>query len=741
MNRRTILHFLCGYLMLLFGVIVLMIPFYYNTLSLLEKKQMTLAQEQLTGGLRQLDQQLESLHGIAYSIAQDVGYRTMARKDADELTPADCYQLQRLHTEFARLCMAQPYAEDSGLLLSNNVLFTRERIHLPSQDDYGVFIRFGDMDKETFLSTFGHPDTQWTFLPCMEVVSESGSSQALVWLCSMSQTLSRSPAGVLYATFSVETLTGLLMPDYDAEEAGFTLLSGAGEVLMQSGLAPRGEGQRTLTATSAQSGLTVSLRLSGTLFTNMMQPAVRLMVISFGLLVLAGLCLCAVLAIRSSRPVDRLVELASSVDSAGPEETASSSFEYIGRTVTNLAFSVDLYRQALTNQQQSVRDHVFEALLRETPVRESASSRRRLREFGQCFPDFPERYQLALIVLPDEEEENQLEYLSLRQVALLELIRTQLTPAPYVFSGGHHVVAVLGARSDGDWAQELAALRRTALETQRLHLMIALSDEGHGCEQLHALYQSVQGIIHCASQMDGQLLDVWQRGNFPDQPRKVPLDYAEMSQLHTLLLHAEKTGALSLLHTVYEGTRAATFLDEVMNRQVYYNIRSVILRVKAERYEELSSLEIPDYHGDLSENELIEQLSACCERVCDLLGEAARGRQTSFAASFCRYIDEHLGDSALSVRLVADHFAISEPTLQKAIRMEKGCSFFDYVEQQRYERALSLLRSTSLPIAEVAKVCGFNSTNAFYKAFKRKSSITPAVVRMQAREASLLAGE
>ena len=44
MNRRTILHFLCGYLMLLFGVIVLMIPFYYNTLSLLEKKQMTLAQ-------------------------------------------------------------------------------------------------------------------------------------------------------------------------------------------------------------------------------------------------------------------------------------------------------------------------------------------------------------------------------------------------------------------------------------------------------------------------------------------------------------------------------------------------------------------------------------------------------------------------------------------------------------------------------------------------------------------------
>ena len=117
----------------------------------------------------------------------------------------------------------------------------------------------------------------------------------------------------------------------------------------------------------------------------------------------AGFGFRAVLAVRASRPVDRLVELASRVDGAAPE-SAGSSYEYIGRTVTSLASSVDHYRQALVAQQQSVRDHVFEALLRETPVRESAASRRRIREFAQCFADFPQRYRLALIVLPDEED-------------------------------------------------------------------------------------------------------------------------------------------------------------------------------------------------------------------------------------------------------------------------------------------------------------------------------------------------
>lgn len=734
MNKRTILHFLCGYLILLFGVVLLLIPFYYNTLSLLEKKQMTLAQEQLNGGLRQLEQQLESLNGIVYSIAQDVEYRTMARKDAHELMPADYYQLQRLQKEFARLCMAQPYAEDYGLLLRNNVLFTRERVHLPDQDYYGTFLHFGDMDKETFLSTFGHPDTQWTFLPCMEIVGETGTNEALVWLCSMSQTLSRNPTGVLYATFSSQTLSNLLMPDYDADEAGFSLYSGSGEMLIQSGLDAQQSEQRTLSATAMQSGLTVRLYLSKTLFTSLMQPAVRLLVISFTLLVLAGLFMCTVLAVRSSKPLGELVELVSSVDSAAPEENGASSFEYIGRTVTSLATSVDQFKQALAIQQQSIRDHVFEALLRETPVKESLLSRRRIREFEQCFPEFPQNYQLALFVLPDEDDENHLEYMSHKQVTLLELIKTQLAPVPYIFSGGHHVVAVLGTHCNGSWLEDLTCLRQTALDTQKLKFMIALSDEGHGCEQLHTLYQSVQGVIHSTKQLDGELLAVWQRGNFPDQPQKVPLDYEEMSQLHTLLVHAEKMGAQSLIHTVYANTRTATFLDEVISRQVYYNIRSVILRVKTERYEELSSLDIPDYHGDLSEDELIEQLSVCCEKLCDLLSEASRGRQSSFAASFCRYIDEHLGDNMLGVRMVADHFAISEPTLQKAIRMEKGCSFFDYVEQQRYERALSLLQNTTLPIAEVAKACGFNSTNAFYKAFKRKSSLTPAVVRTQAKE-------
>ena len=65
---------------------------------------------------------------------------------------------------------------------------------------------------------------------------------------------------------------------------------------------------------------------------------------------------------------------------------------------------------------------------------------------------------------------------------------------------------------------------------------------------------------------------------------------------------------------------------------------------------------------------------------------------------------------------------------------ETGSTFFDYVEQLRFDKAVLLLKHSNTPIAQIAEECGFNSINSFYKAFKRKSTLTPAVVRQQMRE-------
>ncbi len=526
------------------------------------------------------------------------------------------------------------------------------------------------------------------------------------------------------------------MPEFSSDEAGFTLTSRTGEELMRYGLAGNQEsGLHWLTMTAASSGLTVRLCLSNQLFTDMMAPIRNLLLIFMGGFILVGIILSALLAVRTSKPIRRLMALVNTTENAvSYQDGAKSDFDVIGNAVTGLSSSVDEYRAALAAQQAGVRDHVFEMLLRETPIREGAASRRHVQEFRRCFPAFPDTYRLALILMSDMSEEGNVETLPKRQITLRSLIEAQLSPMPYVLFSGRRAVAALDCEQGAEWVAQLSDLRRVAHEKFHMALTVALTDEAKSCEALHALHEQAKGILALADAEDaGSPVDVWQRQNFPDQPQVFPLDYAEMSQLHSLLLRGEKNAATALLSDIHAKLSPVSFMDEVMARQVFYNIRSVLLRVKMERFDVLLSLDVPDYHGELSGDKLFSMLTRCCETICDVLLPLSANQRTAFSSAVCRFIDEHLSDHALGARLVADRFGISEPTLQKVVRQEKGCSFFDYVEKKRYELALDYLIKTDLSVGQIAEQCGFNSANSFYKAFKRMSDLPPAAVRQQAR--------
>ena len=108
MARKTVLHFLRGYLAFLACLLVLLIPLYLQVNNLFEARQLSLTQAMLESGMARLDPQISSLSGIAFSIGQESDYRTFAQVDASQMTPSDYYQLGQLHAEFSRLCLAQP---------------------------------------------------------------------------------------------------------------------------------------------------------------------------------------------------------------------------------------------------------------------------------------------------------------------------------------------------------------------------------------------------------------------------------------------------------------------------------------------------------------------------------------------------------------------------------------------------------------------------------------------------------
>lgn len=93
------------------------------------------------------------------------------------------------------------------------------------------------------------------------------------------------------------------------------------------------------------------------------------------------------------------------------------------------------------------------------------------------------------------------------------------------------------------------------------------------------------------------------------------------------------------------------------------------------------------------------------------------------------YIHAHLRDESLSVEALAAEACVSTSTLFKKMKSMLGMGPNDYILLVRLKQSSELLRSTSLPISEVAEQSGFRSPSYFSSCFKAQFGVTPKEYR------------
>jgi AraC family transcriptional regulator len=83
----------------------------------------------------------------------------------------------------------------------------------------------------------------------------------------------------------------------------------------------------------------------------------------------------------------------------------------------------------------------------------------------------------------------------------------------------------------------------------------------------------------------------------------------------------------------------------------------------------------------------------------------------------------------LGVTGVAAAVGVHPVTLARAFRKCFGCTMGEYVRHRRIERAMELLRTSRLPLAEIALANGFADQSHFSNLFRRKVGLTPSRYR------------
>ncbi len=95
----------------------------------------------------------------------------------------------------------------------------------------------------------------------------------------------------------------------------------------------------------------------------------------------------------------------------------------------------------------------------------------------------------------------------------------------------------------------------------------------------------------------------------------------------------------------------------------------------------------------------------------------------SLAEKIELYISENYNHATLSE--VARHFSYHPNYISSILPKELGKSFSEIVLEQRMERAVGLLKGTTLSISDIAELLGYSNNSNFYKAFREYYHTSP----------------
>ena len=88
-----------------------------------------------------------------------------------------------------------------------------------------------------------------------------------------------------------------------------------------------------------------------------------------------------------------------------------------------------------------------------------------------------------------------------------------------------------------------------------------------------------------------------------------------------------------------------------------------------------------------------------------------------------QYIHSH--PESVTLKEIADHFSYHPNYISTLLHQELGKTFSQIVLEMRMDRAIILLRGTTLSIEEIAAMLGYSNHSNFYKAFKGYYGLTP----------------
>ncbi|GAE19084.1 lipoprotein [Bacteroides pyogenes DSM 20611 = JCM 6294] len=103
----------------------------------------------------------------------------------------------------------------------------------------------------------------------------------------------------------------------------------------------------------------------------------------------------------------------------------------------------------------------------------------------------------------------------------------------------------------------------------------------------------------------------------------------------------------------------------------------------------------------------------------------------TFLLKLNEIITDNINDPDLDVSLIADQLCISRSLLFSKLKALTGMGVVDYIKAERINRAVLLMKTTSLSLTEISEQIGFSTLRYFSRVFKEAKGIIPSEFKKQ----------
>ena len=298
----------------------------------------------------------------------------------------------------------------------------------------------------------------------------------------------------------------------------------------------------------------------------------------------------------------------------------------------------------------------------------------------------------------------------------------------FYYEGDGEIVVIKRAFWEQEKEVEYFQTMQNQLENDcSISTFFAVSSIDDGVESLRKLYEMVEKLKkYRMIEGYGFNVDV----NYLNRKENIALTVDE-EQIRKILVSREQEAMVLYLEKIFFHAVKETnsSLEEIY--RVLVKTALVFQKTMEEFQIHNVKLDFVDFLETLHQLEDLYQIKQHFTTVALAIMEELAPEKVSYTPVIQKIINEVEADPGQNVNLksLAGKYHINASYLGQLFQKEVGCSFVNYVNHLRNEKAKELILNTDKKINEIAKIVGYAESNYFYRKFKQCYGISPNTMR------------